>query len=96
MPLDYSSILRGDSDIYISLSLPKESSPKDWDFAAPHAILNSAGGAITNINNETIKYNGLNFEQRGIIIASNNKKNHGKLCNIIKKIINENNIFSCN
>ncbi len=91
-----SSILRGDSDIYISLSLPKESSPKDWDFAAPHAILNSAGGAITNINNETIKYNGLNFEQRGIIIASNNKKNHGKLCNIIKKIINENNIFSCN
>ena len=32
------SIIRGDSDIYISLSLPGKSSPKDWDFAAPEAI----------------------------------------------------------
>ena len=31
------SILRGDSDIYITLSLPGKSSPKDWDFAAPEA-----------------------------------------------------------
>ena len=26
------SIVRGESDIYISLSLPGKSSPKDWDF----------------------------------------------------------------
>ena len=42
------SILRGDSDIYICLSLTGENSPKDWDFAAPEAILKTAGGAITN------------------------------------------------
>ena len=38
------SIIRGDSDIYLSLSLPGESSPKDWDFAAPEAILKPAWG----------------------------------------------------
>ena len=44
------SIVRGESDIYICLSLPGKSSPKDWDFAAPESILKAAGGAITNIN----------------------------------------------
>ena len=48
------SILRGECDIYISLSLPGKSSPKDWDFAAPEAILKAAGGAITNLNNEEL------------------------------------------
>ena len=44
------SILRGESNIYICLSLPGKSSPKDWDFAAPEAILKSAGGSLTNLN----------------------------------------------
>ena len=48
------SIIRGESDIYISLSLPGKSSPKDWDFAAPEAILKAAGGAITNLDNEEL------------------------------------------
>ncbi len=33
------SIVQGESDIYICLSLPGKSSPKDWDFAAPDSIL---------------------------------------------------------
>jgi 3'(2'), 5'-bisphosphate nucleotidase len=33
------------------LSLPGKSSPKDWDFAAPDAILKNAGGSLTNLNN---------------------------------------------
>ena len=48
------SIIRGESDIYICLSLPGKSSPKDWDFAAPEAILKAAGGAITNLDNEEL------------------------------------------
>ena len=36
------SIIRGESDIYISLSLPDKGGPKDWDFAAPEAILKAA------------------------------------------------------
>ena len=50
------SILRGESDIYISLSLQGQGCPKDWDFAAPEAILKAAGGAITNLSNEELIY----------------------------------------
>ena len=88
-----SSILRGESDIYISLSIPGQSSPKDWDFAAPEAILKAAGGAITNLNNEELTYGELNYEKGGIIVASNDRKNHRNICLKLKKIIQENNIY---
>ena len=80
------SIIRGESDIYICLSLPGKSTPKDWDFAAPEAILRSCGGgSITNLDNEDLIYNKKNFEQGGIIIASNNKKEHKNICIQIKR-----------
>ena len=81
------SIVRGESDIYICLSLPGKSCPKDWDFAAPAAILKAAGGAITNINNRELSYNESNFEQGGIIVATNNNLNHRDICFEIKEII---------
>ena len=81
------SLLRGESDIYICLSLPGKSSPKDWDFAAPEAILKTAGGAITDLDNKELNYGTSNFEQGGIIIASNNVKKHKSFCLEIKKII---------
>ena len=87
------SIIRGESDIYISLSLPNQSSPKDWDFAAPEAILKAAGGAITNLDNKELIYNKASFEQRGIIIASNKKNEHGKICLQLKEIIKNTEIF---
>ena len=87
------SIIRGDNDIYICLSLPGKSSPKDWDFAAPEAILNAYGGAITNINNEKLIYGQKNFEQRGIIIATNNKETHSRTCQEIKEIIRSYNLL---
>ena len=87
------SIIRGDSDIYICLSLPGEGSPKDWDFAAPEAILNAAGGKITKIDNGSLIYGQTGFEQGGLIIASNNHKRHKEICLQIKEIIKkENNI----
>ena len=81
------SIIKGESDIYISLSLPDGSAPKDWDFAAPETILKAAGGAITYINNKELIYNQKNFEQRGIIIATNNILTHGKICVLLRDII---------
>jgi len=81
------SILRGESDIYISLSLPGKSAPKDWDFAAPEAILKAAGGAITNIDNEDLIYGTTALEHPGIIIASNSKQYHKKICSQVKEII---------
>ena len=88
-----SSILRGECDIYICLSLPHKSSPKDWDFAAPEAILIAAGGSITTLNNEELTYGKSNFEQGGIIIASNNKDMHKSICLEIKEIIQKYNIY---
>ena len=81
------SIIRGDSDIYICLSLPGKSSPKDWDFSAPEVILKAAGGAITNLNNMELSYGKSNFEHGGIIVASNNKLMHKSVCLEIKEII---------
>ena len=88
------SILRGESDIYISLSLPGQSSPRDWDFAAPEAILKAAGGAITNLDNQDLSYGKSKYEKGGIIIASNNRENHENLCLQLKEIIKKNNIFN--
>ena len=81
------SILRGESDIYICLSLPGKSSPKDWDFAAPAVILNSAGGSVTNLFNKELVYNKPNFEQGGVIIASKDCDYHESLCLQLKEII---------
>ncbi len=87
------SLIRGDNDIYISLSIPNGSCPKDWDFAAPQAILKNAGGDITTLENEDLIYNKENFLQGGIIIATNCKKNHKLICEQIKSVVLENNLL---
>ncbi len=87
------SIVKGESDIYISLSLPGKSSPKDWDFAAPTAILKAAGGAITNLDNEELIFGKSNFEQGGIIVATNNANSHQNICLEIKGIIEKFNLY---
>ena len=87
------SIVRGESDIYISLSLPGKSSPKDWDFAAPEAILKGAGGSITNLDNQELCYGKSNFEQGGIIVASNNSSRHKSICLEIKEYIKKYNLY---
>tara|TARA_Y200000002_G_scaffold113341_1_gene92851 strand:- start:69 stop:968 length:900 start_codon:yes stop_codon:yes gene_type:complete len=87
------SIVRGESDLYICLSLPGKSSPKDWDFAAPEAILKAAGGAITNLDNEELIYGKSNFEQGGIIVASNNINIHKMICLEIKEIIEKEDLY---
>ena len=90
------SILKGESDIYICLSLQGKSSPKDWDFAAPEAILKAAGGAITNIDNEELCYGSKNYRQDGIIIASGNKQTHRDICLQIKSFILKNDLYTFN
>ena len=87
------SIVSGDSDIYICLSLPGKNAPKDWDFAAPESILKEAGGAITNLDNQELTYGQTNFQQGGVIVATSNKNTHGSICYEIKKIIEDNGIY---
>ncbi len=87
------SILNGESDIYICLSLPGKSSPKDWDFAAPESILKAAGGSITYLNNEELLYGKADFEHGGIIVASNTKNTHKEICLEIQAIIDNEKIY---
>ena len=87
------SIVRGESDIYISLCLEGKSFPKDWDFAAPEAILNAAGGLITNIENRPLVYGTNDLQHPGIIIATNCKNNHKKICSQISAIIQKYSIY---
>ena len=87
------SILRGESDLYICLSLPGKTSPKDWDFAAPQAILKAAGGRITNLENKELTYSSANFAQAGIIVASNNIEIHWRICSNIKEIIKKYDLY---
>ena len=70
-----------------------KSSPKDWDFAAPEAILRAAGGAITNLDNEELYYGKSNFEHGGIIVASNNHLTHSDVCFEIKEIIKKYDLY---
>ncbi len=87
------SIVHGESDIYICLSLPGKSAPKDWDFAAPESILKAAGGAITNLDNQELSYGKTSFQHGGIIVATNDKKTHPSICVEIKKIIQKSGIY---
>jgi 3'(2'), 5'-bisphosphate nucleotidase len=49
------TILRGETDLYISLS--GRSAPKDWDMAAPEAVLLAAGGRFTHADLGDLTYN---------------------------------------
>jgi len=71
------SILRGEADVYISLS--GETSPKDWDMAAPHALIEAAGGAFSHADGKNLIYQKTNYSQSGCLIASHGKS-HQKIC----------------
>ena len=71
------SILRGEADVYISMS--GETSPKDWDMAAPHALIEAAGGMFTHSDGANLIYYNKNYSQSGCLIASHGKS-HKKIC----------------
>jgi len=71
------TILRGESDLYISLS--GRTAPKDWDMAAPEAVLRAAGGAFSHADGRGLSYNQGHGLQAGCLIASHGP-NHVDLC----------------
>lgn len=71
------TILRGDTDLYISLS--GKSAPKDWDMAAPEAVLRAAGGAFSHADGRPLAYNDGDIRQAGCLIASHGPA-HQELC----------------
>jgi 3'(2'), 5'-bisphosphate nucleotidase len=71
------TILRGETDLYISLS--GKSAPKDWDMAAPEAVLRAAGGAFSHADGRALAYNTGDIRQAGCLIASHGPS-HRELC----------------
>ncbi|MEB3321531.1 MAG: 3'(2'),5'-bisphosphate nucleotidase CysQ [Synechococcaceae cyanobacterium] len=71
------TILRGETDLYVSLS--GRTAPKDWDMAAPQALLQAAGGAFTHADGRPLTYNTGDVRQAGCLIASHGPA-HGELC----------------
>ena len=71
------TILRGEADVYISLS--GRSAPKDWDMAAPEAVLLAAGGSFSHADGEPLLYNTGDVRQAGCLIASQGRA-HQELC----------------
>jgi len=71
------TILRGESDLYISLS--GRSAPKDWDMAAPEALLRAAGGRFSHADGRPLTYNTGDVRQAGCLIASHGPC-HDELC----------------
>ena len=81
------SIIKGEADLYISLSDRKNSCPKDWDLAAPESIIRGCNGFFTNEKSENIRLlNDNQFRQDGFIVASMSK-NHLDICKKIQKFI---------
>ena len=69
--------MRGEADVYISLS--GKTSPKDWDMAAPHALIEAAGGMFSHADGKHLVYQETNYSQSGCLIASHGKS-HQKIC----------------
>ncbi|KGG12050.1 MULTISPECIES: 3'(2'),5'-bisphosphate nucleotidase CysQ family protein [Prochlorococcus] len=78
------TILRGDADFYISLS--GKTSPKDWDMAAPEAVLKAAGGKFTQANGQPLVYGKEGFNQSGCLVASHGVR-HDFLSNLITQAL---------
>src|SRR6266550_2616320 len=56
------------ADLYLHLS----PSTKQWDTCGPEAILAEAGGRLTDLFGQPIRYNGLRIDNRNGIVATNN------------------------
>jgi 3'(2'), 5'-bisphosphate nucleotidase len=71
------TILRGEADLYVSLS--GRTAPKDWDMAAPEAVLVAAGGAFSHADGRPLAYNSGDVRQVGCLIASHGPA-HAEMC----------------
>jgi len=63
--LKFCAIAAGEFDGYVA-----EPRAFEWDIAAGHAILNHAGGKVTDFNNQEIKYGKENFRNPSLILKS--------------------------
>ena len=65
--LKFCVIAAGEYDGYVA-----DPRAYEWDIAAGHAILKHAGGKVTDLNGNEIKYGKKDFRNPGLILKSKN------------------------
>ena len=60
-------ITEREADLYLHLS----PSTKQWDTCGPEIILHEAGGRLTDLFGQSLRYNGVRIDNRNGIVATN-------------------------
>src|ERR1041385_9418074 len=72
------------ADIYLHLS----PSTKQWDTCAPQIILEEAGGTLTDLFGQPLRYNGVRIDNRNGIVATNGAA-HAMVIENLKPLLKE-------
>ncbi|MGF1478277.1 MAG: 3'(2'),5'-bisphosphate nucleotidase [Cyanophyceae cyanobacterium] len=70
----YGAVAKGDADLYLRIPLPQDSSRREniWDHAAGAIIVEEAGGRVTDLDGQPLKFScGAKLAQNRGIVASN-------------------------
>ena len=82
----YGALARGDADLYLRFP-PKKYREKVWDHAAGVAVVEAAGGVITDGEGNDLDFTkGRFLDQKGGIVASANPSLHAALLEALAKI----------
>ena len=77
-------IVEQQCDLYVHLS-PRT---KQWDTCAPEIIVREAGGKLTDLFGEPLRYNSAEVQNRNGIVASNGVA-HGQVIAALKPLLAE-------
>lgn len=72
------------ADLYMHLS----PSTKQWDTCAPEIVLTEAGGRLTDLFGEPLRYNGLRIDNRNGVVATNGAA-HAMVIENLKPLLKE-------
>lgn len=70
--IKFAQVARGETDLYLGDYLTL----KDWDVCAGHALLLEAGGAVSNIHGQPVRYDGTGKSLKGEGIVGTNGPLH--------------------
>lgn len=81
--LKVSLVARGECDLYLATTISKE-----WDFCAPHALLLEAGGVLTTLCGDPLRYNQPDVTVCDGIVASNGRA-HARIIETLAPLLHQ-------
>jgi 3'(2'), 5'-bisphosphate nucleotidase len=79
--LKMGAVASGQCDVYVATTVSKE-----WDVCAPHVLLMEAGGVVTNLCGEPLRYNKRHVELCDGLVASNGRA-HDRILAAIQPLL---------